>query len=202
MAEVAEAEREGALTVEESDIVLNAALVKWSAGELAVDRERTGYLGEGPLLEPPDTGAMRVTFKLGQCYPGSRYFVTEHSIAPAAAMTKTAFAPGLQGGPSEAGATGRTNVFMNGLAGPGPMGFQPSVFDFDAGDAEWSPYWDHFTYAWTDEAEARVLTSEDQIHTARDSGALEEFPGMPETEGMVFTINCPVPVLAPPTFDA
>ena len=120
-------------------------------------------------------------------HPGSRYFVTEHSIEPAAAMTKTVFSPGLQGGPSEAGATGRTNVFMNGLQGPGPMGFQPSVFDFDAGDAHWSPYWDHYTYAWTDEAEARLLTTEGEIHAARDGGGLDEFPGMPETKGTVFT---------------
>jgi hypothetical protein len=43
------------------------------------------------------------------------------------------------------------------------MGFQPSVFDFDAGE-------------------------------------LDEFPGTPDTSGTVFTVNCPVPVLAPPTF--
>lgn len=30
------------------------------------------------------------------------------------------------------------NVFMNGIEGPGPMGFQPSVFDTQAGDPEWS----------------------------------------------------------------
>jgi hypothetical protein len=202
VADVENAAREGALTIEDSGVVLNAAHVKWSAGELAVDRERTGYLGEGQLLEPPDTGAMRVMFKLGQCYPGSRYIVTDHSISPAAAMTKTVFAPGLQGGPSNSGATGRTNVFMNGIPGPGPMGFQPSVFDFDAGDPDWSPYWDHFTYAWMEEIEPRVLTREDEIHTARDAGELDEFPGMPETKGMVFTVNCPVPVLAPSTFAA
>lgn len=202
VADIEDAKREGALTVEASGVVLNAAIVKWSDGELAVDRERKAYLGQGPLLEPPDTGAMRVTFKLGQCYPGSRYFVTEHSIAPAAAMTKTIFSPGLQAGPSKAGATGRTNVFMNGLAGPGPMGFQPSVFDFDAGDPQWSPYWDHFTYAWTDEAEARLLTTEAEIHAARDAAELDEFPGTPDTKGMVFTVNCPVPILAPPTFSA
>ena len=133
VAEIEEAEREGALTVEDLGVVLNAPMCKWSAGELAVDGERTAYLGEGQLLEPPDTGAMRVTFKLGQCYPGSRYFATDHSLAPAAEMTRTVFAPRLQGGATEAGATGRTNVFMNGLgiycrlncsggAGPGSFG--------------------------------------------------------------------------------
>jgi hypothetical protein len=201
-AEIAEAEREGAIAIESTEVIVNAPLVKWSSGTLAVDRERTAYLGQGQLLEPPDTGALRVTFKLSQCFPGSRYIVTDHSIAPAAAMTSTSFAPALQGGPTEAGATGRTNVFMNGIRGPGPMGFQPSAFDFDAGAAEWSPYWDHYTYAWKNEQQARVLRSQEEVHEARDAGELEEFPGTPDTNGEVFTVNCPVPVLAPVTFSA
>jgi hypothetical protein len=199
--DVTAAEEAGELTVERSDIVINAGIVKWSNGEMAVDEELTGYLGQGQLIEPVDTTGMTATFKLGQCYPGSRYFVLDHSIAPAAEMTFTVASPRLQGGPSEAGATGRTNVFMNGIEGPGPMGFQPSAFDFDAGDPAWSPYWDHYTYAWVDGVEPRVLTSQTAIHEARDAGELEEFPGMPDTEGEVFTVNCPVPVLAPITFN-
>lgn len=203
VAEIEEAAGAGALEVAETDIVLNAAIVKWAGGELPADTtDRTQYLGPGQLLEPPDTTAMRVTFKLSQCYPSSRYIVTDHSIEMAATMTNTAFAPGLQGGPSEAGATGRTNVFMNGIEGPGPMGFQPSAFDFDAGDAAWSPYWDHFTYAWKDGVTPRLLRSEQEIHEARDAGELDEFPGTPDTNGEVFTVNCPVPVLAPVAFDA
>lgn len=46
LAEVEQAEQEGALTLEKTDIVINAALVKWSDGELAADtEERTQYLG-------------------------------------------------------------------------------------------------------------------------------------------------------------
>lgn len=51
----------------------------FATGEMAVDDEKTAYLGNGMLLEPVDTSAMTVTFKLGQCYPGSRYFVLDHS---------------------------------------------------------------------------------------------------------------------------
>jgi hypothetical protein len=58
------------------------------------------------------------------------------------------------------------------------------------------------TYAWADGVEPRVLTTEEEIHSARDSGDLEEFPGTPDTNGEVFTVNCPVPVLAPNTFRA
>ena len=202
VAEVEEAERTGDVEIARSEVVLNAALVKWSAGELPVDDERKEYLGPGQLLEPPDTSAMRVTFKLNQCFPASRYIVTDHSLEPAAKMTNTVFAPRLQAGPSRARATGRTNVFLNGIPGPGPMGFQPSAFDTDAGDPEWSPYWDHFAYRWKDGLEPRVLRSQRAVHEARDAGELEEFPGTPDTNGEVFTVNCPVPVLAPPTFRA
>jgi hypothetical protein len=200
VADVEAAERAGKVSIERTDIVVNAPIVKWSSGELAVDRERKAYLGSGQLLEPPDTKAMAVTFKLHECFPGARYIVTDHSVAPAAEMTHTAYAPHLQKDPRDAGATGRTNVFMNGLKGPGPMGFQPSVFDSDPGDAAWSPYWDHFTYVWRDGKRPRVLRDERSVHAARDAGELEEIPGVPDTKGSVFTVNCPVPVVAPPTF--
>ncbi len=196
-AEVGAAQRQGELSVEVTDVVLNAPVVRWSTGELAVDTELRGYFGTGPLVEAPDTSAMTVRFKLHECFPRSRYIVTEHSIAPAAEMTITALAPKLDQGPTDAGATGRTNVFMNGVPGSGPMGFQPSAFDFPAGDPAWSPYWDHYTYAWNDGVTPRVLTSEIDVHAARDAGELTEFPGLPDTDGRVFTVNCPVPVLAP-----
>ncbi len=199
-AEIRSVESAGELTVERTDIVVNAGIVKWPSGEMAVDTQRTSYLGQGQLLEPVDTAAMTATFKLGQCYPDSRYFVLDHSIAPAAEMTFTLASPGLHRGPSGAGATGRTNVFMNGLEGPGPMGFQPSAFDFAAGEPAWSPYWDHYTYAWRDGVEPRLLNSQTAVHEARDAGELDEFPGMPDTQGEVFTVNCPVPVLAPNTY--
>jgi hypothetical protein len=198
--QVRDAETAGDVTVERTNIVVNAGIVKWSTGEMAVDTERTAYLGQGQLLEPVDTTAMTVTFKLGQCYPGNRYFVLDHSMAGAAEMTLTVASPGLHEGPSRVAATGRTNVFMNGIPGPGPMGFQPSAFDFRAGDASWSPYWDHYTYAWKDGVEPRLLTSQEEVHAARDAGELDEFPGMPDTNGEVFTVNCPVPVIAPNTF--
>jgi hypothetical protein len=142
---------------------------------------------------------MRVTFKLHECFPGVRYIVADTSLEPMAEGMHIVPSPGLTDNPS-AGATGRTNVFMNGLEGPGPMGFQPSVFDSKAGDPAWSPYWDHMTYASADGVEPRVLPSEEEVHAARNAGELEEFPGTPDTNGEVFTVNCPVPVLAPNTF--
>ncbi len=198
--DILDAETAGAVTVERTDIVVNAGMLKWSDGEMPVDTVREAYLGDGQLLEPVDTTNLRATLKLNQCFPASRYFALDHSLEGPATNTNTVWSPKLDEGPSAAGATGVTNVFANGIAGLGPMGFQPSAFDFDAGDAAWSPYWDHFTYRWADESDAEVLTTMAEIHAARDAGNLEEFVGAPPTNGKLFTVNCPVPVLAPVTW--
>lgn len=196
--EVEKAVAAGELTVDDSSLIVNAPVVKWSAGEMAVDDERTVYLGPGQLLAAPDTEAMTVTFKLHECFPGVRYIVTDTALAPMAEGMHVVHSPALAG-TSGAGATGRTNVFMNGIDGSGPMGFQPSVFDSQAGAAGWSPYWDHMTYAWNRPGRARILRDERSVHAARDARELEEFPGVPDTNGETFVVNCPVPVLAPNT---
>ncbi|MBW3562584.1 MAG: hypothetical protein KY437_08815 [Actinobacteria bacterium] len=199
--EVAAAADQGDLQLDETDIVLNAAVISWPGGELPADEERTAYLGPGQLLEPPDLDALEVTFKLHECYPGSRYIVVDTALAPMAEGMAVAHTPALAAATGTE-AVGRTNVFMNGIEGPGPMGFQPSVFDAQAGDPAWSPFWDHYTYGWGDGVDPQVLATQDEIHAARDAGDLDEFPGTPKTDGNTFTVNCPVPVVAPNTFTA
>src|SRR5215211_3043795 len=62
---------------------MNAASVKWPGGQIGVDRKLRAYLEGGQLIEPPDTRAGEVKFKLHECFPNARYIVTDHSIAPA-----------------------------------------------------------------------------------------------------------------------
>lgn len=199
VADVQAAEKAGEVAIEQTSIVLNGPVVKWSSGQLSTDTVRTEYLGPGQLLEPPDVTARTVKFKLHECFPGVRYIVTDVSLKPMAGGMNVGHSPRLENTP-KANATGRTNVFMNGLKGSGPMGFQPSVFDSRAGSPTWSPYWDHMTYAWKEGKAPRLLTDEAAVHRARDAGDLNEFPGTPDTKGTVFTVNCPVPVVAPNTF--
>ena len=189
----------GDLTIATDDVVANMPVVRWSGGEMSTDPDLVEYLGGGQLVEAPDTAGGSVLFKLHECFPGSRYIICDTSAPPMAEGMHIVASPGL-GGASSADATGRVNVFMGGVEGSGPMGGQPSVFDSSAGEPQWSPYWDHMTYVWNDGADARVLTTEAEIHDTRDDGELEEFPGTPDTGGETFTVNCPVPVVAPNTF--
>jgi hypothetical protein len=197
--QVKDAQSSGQVEVEATQVVVNYPVVRWPDGQLPVDRRRTEYLGDGQLLEDPNPDRREVTFKLHQCFPNHWYIVTDTSAAPMAPMMKVAASP-KSGLLTRAGATAKILVFGNGIKGPGPMGFQPSVFDSNPGDAIWSPFWDHFTFTWNSGAKPRVLRSEREIVAEENGGRLKRWPGTPDTKGEVFVVNCPAPVSGPPTW--
>ncbi len=200
-AAIAEAEAAGDITVQPTRIVVNYPIVKWTNDELPEDTERQTYLGTGPLIGPADTENMRVTFKLHQCFPGSRYIVTDTSAAPMAPVMHIAASPPIQA-LVNVGATDKIWVFGNGIPGSGVMGFQPAIFGHKAGEAIWSPFWNHFTIMWNDPSNAVVLTSAEEIQARLDAGDIQVFNGTPDTHPDGFVVNCPSPVLARNTFGA
>lgn len=196
--EIDAAVSEGLVEIERSDIVVNYPVVKWPGGELPHDSVREAYLGDGQLLEPVDVENGTVTFKLHSCYPSTRYIVTDVTMPPMADGMHIAPAPGAAG-LTEAGATAKILVFGNGVEGSGPMGFQKSVTDTVVGDPAWSPFWDHYTFVWDDAASPEVLKAEAAIKSREGVGELTRHAGTPDTEGQLFMVNCPVPVVAPVT---
>ncbi|GAB4263264.1 MAG: hypothetical protein Kow0080_01420 [Candidatus Promineifilaceae bacterium] len=190
---------EGKVTLTETNILVNYPIVKWPGGELPVDTDLTETLGKGPLTEAIDTNDKTVTFKLHQCYPGSRYIITDTSAAMMAPMMSIAASPPSQA-MMEKGGTDEIWVFANGIPGSGVMGFQPAIFDNKAGQPAWSPFWNHFTLRWTDESKARVLKSSSEVRELVASGDLEQFNGVPDSHPNGFVVNCPAPILAPNTF--
>jgi len=63
-------------------------------------------------------------------------------------------------------------VFENGLAGKGPLGFQPDVFNYPPGTEGYSPLRQIILTKWMDEASAVELKSESDILQAESDGKL------------------------------
>lgn len=189
---IREAEGAGVVTVEATGIFVNYPLMAWPEGALTVDEEKREYLGGGQLLEPlaPESG--RVTLKLHEAFPGSYYLVTDASLGGPADMMSVPVSQPLDD-LVDAGGTDKVWVFTNGIDGSGVMGFQPAVFGNPAGHAAWSPFWDHFALAWKDPADARLLTSADEIRSALEADELDSHDGTPDSP-RGFVVNCPVPV--------
>ena len=198
---IEQAVADGSATLDAKNIFVNYPMVKWPGGELSIDDEKKEYLGSGQLLEPIDTQGMEVTFKLHGCFPGTRYMITDTSAAPMAPMMSVPASSPTQA-LMDLNGTDEIWVFANGIPGSGVMGFQPGVFDNQAGEPAWSPFWNHFTLKWVDESQARVLHSSDEIRVALDAGEVESFNGTPDSHPNGFVVNCPVPVVAPVEFNA
>ena len=199
VAAVEEAAAAGTITLEATPVVVNYPAVKWPGDELPVDTVVELPLAGGPLLEAPDIEAGTVTFKLHQCYPESRYIITDTSAVPMAPMMSIPGSPATAG-LAAAGAASTITVFGNGLTGPGAMGFQPGIFREKAGEPAWSPLWDHFTVLWSDPSAATLLATQAEVNELVQSGALELFVGTPDTGGQGFVVNCPAPITAPNDF--
>lgn len=200
VAAVAAAEADGSILVESTEIVVNYPTVQWPGGALPVDTAVETPLAGGPLLEAPDTDGMTVTFKLHQCYPESRYIITDTSAVPMAPMMNIQGSPGTTG-LDEVGAASTITVFGNGISGPGAMGFQPGIFREKAGDPAWSPLWDHYTAVWKDPGAAVLLTSQAELDARVEAGEIDVVRGTPDTGGQGFIVNCPSPIIAPNDFE-
>lgn len=198
-ASILAAQDAGEVEIEETGIVVNYPLVSWPGSSLAVDPDLMEPLGAGPLVEPIDEANETVTFKLHECFPGSRYIVTDTSAVPMAPMM------GIVGSGStqalqDVNAVAPITIFLNGLPGPGVMGFQPAVFNESAGHPAWSPFWDHFAVEWADPSAATVVRTQAELDALVASGDLILYNGVPDTHPMGFVVNCPAPILAPNTY--
>jgi len=190
----------GTVTLQQTEIVVNYPTVKWPGGELPVDTAVEMPLAGGPLLGAPDLAAMVVTFKLHQCFPESRYIITDTSAGEMAPMMNIQGSGGTAN-LDKVGATSKITVFGNGIAGPGAMGFQPGIFREKAGNPAWSPLWDHFTAVWKDPAKAVLLKTQAELDARAAAGEIEIVRGTPDTGGNGFIVNCPSPVVAPNDFE-
>jgi len=68
--------------------------------------------------------------------------------------------------------TAKLYLFMNGVEGPNPFGFQPNVVDSVPGDALYSPLWRVYAVTWADSATPVELKSEAEILAAQSAGDL------------------------------
>lgn len=85
------------------------------------------------------------------------------------------FVPSLAEIPEEI--LGNVYVFTNGVAGSGPMGFQPDVFDSIPTDETYTPLRAIHFVTWRDDVQPRMLVNAADIETAeqRDEVEIERF---------------------------
>lgn len=193
-AQIMQAVDDGAVILTDLPVVMNMPQIVWPGGQMqTVDRELTddSPYGGGQVLDI-DTDAMEATFIAHRGWgPDGRtiyYIVTDATPSgPAEAM-------GVVDAPSAAALVASPAAvdlyqFRNGLAGPGPLGFQPGIATGALGDENYSPMWRIFVVGWEDPSKAALLETVGDINAYRQSGQVSVEIARPM--GSDHIVNCP-----------
>jgi hypothetical protein len=135
---------------------------------------------------PKQSGPAKAELPAGKAYAEGKEIYFVHTEASDAGVAETLtnmmkspviLVPSLANVPTESLAN--VYVFTNGVAGSGPFGFQPDVFDNPPGTDGYTPLRRLNVITWTDETKARELKSAAEVLDAQEAGELTmEQPGV------------------------
>ena len=192
---VIDAEINGEVTLVKLPVVLNMPQIVWPDGQMTIKEDKiltdsTPY-GKAQVLDI-NLDEMFVTFVAHRGWgPDGRtiyYIVTDATPSGPAKMMGVINAPTLASTLASSSAIDLFQ-FKNGIAGSGPLGFQPGIAAGAPGDENYSPLWRIFMIKWIDPENAVVLETMDDISYYQQQGLLEI--GMARPMNSDHIVNCP-----------
>jgi len=194
--EIQFAEKNGMITLEEQDVVMNMPQIVWPEGQMKVKKDKvltndTPFVG-GQILDI-NIDEMTVTFIAHRGWgPDGR---TIYCIVTDATPSGPANMLGVT--PVTGSASLITNPaavdlfhFRNGISGPGPLGFQPGIAASSPDYANYSPMWRVFMIGWVDENYVSLLQTMEDIDFFRDAELIKVDIARPMDSDHI--INCPI----------
>lgn len=193
--DILEAHEGGRITLDDTEVVINAPQIVWSGGQMTVREDPeinddTPY-GGGQITEI-DEESMTVTFVAHRGWgPDGRtvyYIVTDATPqAPAGTM-------GVVSSPVTAGLIAHSAAvdlfqFNNGVKGSGPLGFQAGISTAALGDENYSPMWRIHLVEWHDAESAKVMETTADIDAFRDADMVTVSIARPTNSDHI--VNCP-----------
>ena len=171
--EILQAEKNGRIELEQTDIILNTPQIVWPDGQMQIRNNSNTHDG-GQVLDI-DLDSNTVTFTAHRGWgPDGR---TIYYIITDATPTGPAEIMGVSDVPSSAelvSSSAVTNMyqFKNGLVGSGPLGFQPIIAAAATGDQMYSPMWKVYLVEWNKPDDTKLLETINDINTARSNGEI------------------------------
>ena len=192
---VIDAEMNGEVTLVKLPVVLNMPQIVWPDGQMTIKEDKTltdsTPYGKSQVLDI-NLDEMFVTFVAHRGWgPDGRtiyYIVTDATPSGPAKMMGVINAPTLASTLASSSAIDLFQ-FKNGIAGSGPLGFQPGIAAGAPGDENYSPLWRIFMIKWIDPENAVVLETMDDISYYQQQGLIEI--GMARPLSSDHIVNCP-----------
>ena len=193
--EILRAEKEGKLTLEPMDVVINMPQVVWPDGQMSVKADKTladdTPYGGGQVLDI-DLEEMTATFiaHRGWGPDGTTiyYIVTDATPSGPAEMMGVNYAPSSASLIANSAAVDLFQ-FKNGITGTGPLGFQPGIAASAPGDQNYSPMWRIFFVGWENPDQAALLETIGDINFYKGEGLIGVDIARPMDSDHI--VNCP-----------
>ncbi len=172
------AEKLGKIVLSEQDFVLNMPQIVWPEGQMAVKANKTitdetTFVG-GQIIDI-DLTNKTTTFIAHQGWNSNGkqiYFIVTDAtpIGPAKSM-------GILNVQKNAALISNPAAidmfhFMNGIQGPGPLGFQSGISSSFLGDANYSPMSRIYFIEWNDQNSISIVQTTKEIHELEESGLI------------------------------
>jgi hypothetical protein len=172
------AEKLGKIVLSEQDFVLNMPQIVWPEGQMAVKANKTitdetTFVG-GQIIDI-DLTNKTTTFIAHQGWNSNGkqifFIVTDATpIGPAKSM-------GILNVQKNAALISNPAAidmfhFMNGIQGPGPLGFQSGISSSFLGDANYSPMSRIYFIEWSDQNSISIVQTTKEIHELEESGLI------------------------------
>ena len=191
--EIKDAETNGTISINKTNIIANHPAIKWQGGEMKVREDKTinddSPYGPAQVLNI-DTEKMVVTMVAHRGWgPDGKtvyYIVTDATPEMPAGMMGVSSVP-LNEKLASTPVAVDLFQFMNGINGTGPMGFQAGIGAANPTDKNYSPMWKISFNEWKDPSKATVLETLDDIIAMQKAGMITITPAM---EGK-HVVNCP-----------
>ncbi len=192
---IMEAEEDGRIKLEKTDIVINMPQIIWPEGQMVVKENKTltddmAY-GGGQILDI-DTEEMIVTFIAHRGWgPDGKtiyYIVTDATPTGPAEMMGVTDAPTAANLIDKAAAADLFQ-FSNGIKGSGPVGFQAGIAAAAPGDENYSPMWRIFMIEWNDPENAKLLETKADIDEFQSEDLISVNLARPMNSDHI--VNCP-----------
>ncbi len=193
--EILEAKESERIQYHETGIVLNTPQIVWPEGQMPVRSNSTisdDMPYGGSQITEIDSEEMTVTFVAHRGWgPDGR---TVYCIATDATPSGPAQTMGVVSSPSSANliaspAAADLFQFRNGIAGTGPLGFQPGIASAGPDDEDYSPMWRIYLVEWNDDDSAKLLETKSDIDSFMDDNLISVSMARPTNSDHV--VNCP-----------
>jgi hypothetical protein len=191
--EIVDAEKNGTIAINKTNIIVNHPAIKWQGGELKVSENKKisddSPYGPAQVLNI-DTEKMVVTMIAHRGWgPDGKsiyYIVTDATPEMPATMMGVSSVP-LEEQLASSPVAVDLFQFMNGINGTGPMGFQAGIGAANPTDKNYSPMWKISFGEWKDPSKATILETVDDIVAMGQAGMLNVTAAMDGKH----VVNCP-----------